>query len=116
MECIAVASAVTSMPFKDKNQHIPQDLISFSYDQQVSVTLERAKDIGLDRFKGEYNSYCSICQDGGVVLCCELCANVGHASCYELPDGNVNDFVCYACMTDVATMHPTEVLSEELDL
>jgi hypothetical protein len=113
MECIAVAS----MPFKDTNQHIPQDLISFPYDQQVSVTLERAKEIGIDRFQGEYKSFCSICQDGGDVMCCELCANVGHASCYKLADANLlNDFVCYACMTDVAAIYPAAVVGEELDL
>ena len=102
--------SITSIPFKaDMNQHVPEDLISFPYDKQVSITLERAKEVGLDRFKGDYQYYCSICQDGGDVLCCELCCNVGHASCYKLADGNVDDFVCFACMTDVATVHSKEV-------
>jgi hypothetical protein len=95
----------TALPFKDTMQHIPDDLLSFPFDKQVSITLERAKEIGLGRFKGEYKSFCAICQDGGDLICCELCSNVGHTSCYKLTDANVNDFVCYACMTDVAAMH-----------
>ncbi|KAL7570033.1 hypothetical protein ACA910_017074 [Epithemia clementina (nom. ined.)] len=97
-ESIAVAAS-EPIPIL-KGDHCPEALKGLSYDEKVLITLDRAKTLKVPLWEGEYRSECSICLDGGELLCCELCSNTAHQACYKLvlsPDR----FVCYSCIDDI---------------
>ena len=89
--------------------HLPFDLAKLSFDQRATQTLAQAQDLGMDRWDGEYGIYCSRCQDGGDLLCCELCFHVDHATCFYPPlDPTAEFYVCESCMTDVHAMQQNQ--------
>mmetsp|Transcript_22894 Transcript_22894/g.63693 ORF Transcript_22894/g.63693 Transcript_22894/m.63693 type:complete len:2946 (+) Transcript_22894:142-8979(+) len=75
------------------------DQTEMSYDEKVVIALTRARRHGIGVYQGEYKSQCSVCKDGGELLCCELCSNVGHKECCNLRQ-QPERFVCSACMDD----------------
>ena len=92
-EAVALAAA-------EPIHHCPDRLKGLSYEEIVSVTLDRATKLGIPLWAGEYRSECCVCLDGGELLCCELCPNTAHQTCYKLV--NVPDrFVCYNCIDKI---------------
>ena len=102
--CISEATALvaaepTSMPPGDL---CPPTLKEMSYEGRVRVTLQRANDMNVPLWNGDYRSVCSVCLDGGELMCCELCFNTAHQACYQLQQAP-DRFVCYSCMADLDT-------------
>jgi len=50
---------------------------------------------------GNYD-YCHVCNDGGLLLCCDNCALSFHKECIDLEEIPQGDWVCPVCMEDDA--------------
>lgn len=69
--------------------------------------IKLADQLGYSRFNGTNSSECCICLDGGNLLCCELCKNVQHAGCCQLPicDSTILEhWLCDPCINDIEIM------------
>ncbi len=73
--------------------------------QRMKRYLALAQEMNFRRFHGLHNTDCMTCDDGGRLLCCELCSNVQHAKCCEPPldDEAIDeiDWVCDSCINDI---------------
>jgi hypothetical protein len=92
--------------------YLPTEFTKLPFLERTAQTLKWAEELGIDRWQGEYEMYCSNCQDGGDLLCCELCSNVAHAACLQPPLVQIPDyFVCEPCMTDIHALHSARQLA-----
>ncbi|KAL3945283.1 MAG: hypothetical protein SGBAC_000631 [Bacillariaceae sp.] len=64
-----------------------------------------AKKQGYQMFEGANKSECCMCDDGGELLCCDLCDNVQHAACCEpridCNPKSLDTFICHVCINDI---------------
>jgi hypothetical protein len=89
-----------------RTSYLPTDFTALPFPERTAQTLEWAEELDINRWQGEYEMYCSHCQDGGDLLCCELCSNVDHAACHRPPLVQIPDYyVCEPCMTDIHALH-----------
>jgi len=60
---------------------------------------------GYALFEGTNGEECCMCNDGGDLLCCDLCQNVQHARCCEPRiEGDpkaLDSFICHVCINDI---------------
>jgi hypothetical protein len=90
----------------DGPSYLPASFTTLPFPERTAQTLKWADELGIGRWQGEYEMYCSRCQDGGDLLCCELCSNVDHAACFRPPLVDIPDYyVCEPCMTDIHALH-----------
>jgi hypothetical protein len=80
---------------------------------KIHDIIKQAEELKIHHWNKQYDVYCSFCEDGGDLLCCELCPSVWHKNCC-LPSlkHTPDKFVCPCCMKDIsalwgkATMQP----------
>ena len=66
----------------------------------------RAMAQGYTAFKGDHYNGCYHCDDGGQLLCCDLCPNVQHRECCIPPltaDAKLDHWLCDSCISDIDT-------------
>ena len=61
----------------------------------------------MNRFKGDdHSNICKVCQDGGVLICCDFCTNAIHIACLrtkftvKAPEPE-DDFMCHNCIQTI---------------
>jgi hypothetical protein len=89
------------------NQGIPRKFDGLQFDEIVKTVLDWAKKMRFEKLDQENLIYCCVCQDGGNLLCCELCRNVQHKRCVQVPtplEADPEMFVCHCCIVDMAAM------------
>ncbi|CAJ1966773.1 unnamed protein product [Cylindrotheca closterium] len=73
--------------------------------ERMKKYMDLALKQGYELNKGANGSECCICDDGGNLLCCDLCPKVQHAACCEPRiEGNPNTldtFICNVCINDI---------------
>mmetsp|Transcript_28351 Transcript_28351/g.66561 ORF Transcript_28351/g.66561 Transcript_28351/m.66561 type:complete len:1967 (-) Transcript_28351:297-6197(-) len=65
---------------------------------------KRAMSQGYEPFDGANNEECYHCDDGGTLLCCELCPNVQHHYCCDPKmslDVKLDHWICDSCINDI---------------
>lgn len=65
---------------------------------------QRAIAQGYKAFKGDHYNRCYHCDDGGQLLCCDLCPNVQHGECCNPPltaDAKLDHWLCDSCISDI---------------
>jgi len=70
--------------------------------QRKLWTLAMSK--GFEPFKGDNHGECYHCNDGGTLLCCELCPRVQHHECCVpqlSPDVTLEHWICDSCVNDI---------------
>jgi hypothetical protein len=75
-----------------------------SLKKRMEKYLKKADELGFPRFKGAYDTYCCFCDDGGSLLCCELCQNVQHQTCCDPPitrSDELESWICDSCINDI---------------
>jgi hypothetical protein len=95
---------------KFQNRYVLPEFDDLPFEDRVRITLQRATDVGLvplDANDQAHGRWCCYCQDGGDLLCCELCHSVSHMACIQEPvlRQAPDKFVCDGCMRDVAELH-----------
>lgn len=100
VSALAIQEEVTTPAIPDVDERFVTPTTSF--DEVLSLTLDRSKVVNVTRLTGEYEEFCASCFDGGDLLCCELCPNVYHRHCLpQLVEKDPAFFVCHACIFDV---------------
>ena len=72
--------------------------------QKMKEYWGRALSQGYKAFEGEHNAKCYHCNDGGSLLCCELCPNVQHRECCDPKlsiDAKIEKWICDSCVNDI---------------
>ena len=72
--------------------------------QRMNKYWERAMALGYKAFEGDHYNFCYHCNDGGNLLCCELCPNVQHHECCDPPltlDAKLDHWLCDSCISDI---------------
>lgn len=75
--------------------------------QRMNKWLQLAKDLGIfERVTGGHDSYCDYCDDGGELLCCEMCSNVAHSECCDpvIESEEITQdlkWICDSCINDI---------------
>eukprot|EP00980_Cylindrotheca_fusiformis_P004017 scaffold880_cov132-Cylindrotheca_fusiformis.AAC.13 len=72
--------------------------------ERMETYAKLADRLGYSRYNGTHDSECCICEDGGNLLCCELCKNVQHSSCCQLPiddTATLATWICDPCINDI---------------
>ena len=64
---------------------------------KMKLLLEAADSMSIPRFTGIHESFCSICEDGGSLLCCEFCPGVVHSTCCSPPVPELDHWCCASC-------------------
>eukprot|EP00536_Pseudo-nitzschia_multiseries_P001631 jgi/Psemu1/300887/fgenesh1_kg.21_\ len=65
---------------------------------------KRAMLLGYKPFQGANNEECLYCEDGGTLLCCELCPTVQHHECCDPEmslDIKLDHWICDSCINDI---------------
>ena len=68
------------------------------------LPLQKAEKLGFSRFEGTHHDACCFCDDGGNLLCCELCDNTQHHACCDPPIQDSSDleyWICDSCINDI---------------
>jgi len=85
--------------------HLPSEWNGKSYSEISQAIFNWEVSSGRDVFKGINGSYCCVCDDGGELLCCELCSNVQHLKCVRpVLSAPPLKFVCNCCIMDISTL------------
>jgi hypothetical protein len=64
----------------------------------------RAKSLGFEPFEGDSKNWCYHCEEGGTLICCDLCPNVQHHECNDpplSPGVNLDHWICDSCLHDI---------------
>lgn len=72
--------------------------------QRMKRYWERAMTQGYKAFEGNNKDKCYHCNDGGHLLCCELCPNVQHHECCDpklRTDVKLDYWLCDSCINDI---------------
>jgi len=80
-----------------------ENLSKMNVETRMKYVLCWADTFGLERYAGESNDECCICDMGGDLMCCEFCRNVQHVECCKPPLEKFPDFdwVCDLCVGDI---------------
>jgi hypothetical protein len=79
-------------------------IVSGSFSGRMEKYLKMADKLGFKRFDGSHEELCCFCDDGGSLLCCDLCDNVQHHSCCDPPIENpdvLSTWICDSCINDI---------------
>jgi hypothetical protein len=79
-------------------------IVSGSLAGRMEKYHEYADKLGFKRFSGAHEELCCFCDDGGSLLCCDLCENVQHHSCCDPPIENpdvLSTWICDSCINDI---------------
>lgn len=79
-------------------------VVSGSLAGRMEKYLKMADKLGFKRFSGAHEELCYFCDDGGSLLCCDLCENVQHHSCCDPPIENpdvLSTWICDSCINDI---------------
>jgi hypothetical protein len=66
---------------------------------------------GYEPFEGNNNGECYHCNDGGTLLCCELCPKVQHHECCVpqlSPAVKLDHWMCDSCINDIENYEEEE--------
>ena len=68
--------------------------------QQQAMVVDQQEDLEdeEEKFEGTWEEYCYVCQDGGNVMCCEICPNVAHWKCLGFKTEPKGDWYCKDCL------------------
>lgn len=87
--------------------YIPLEaLLKMELSERMQHVLKWAEHFSLERFDGESNDECCVCDAGGDLMCCEFCSNVQHVECCKPPLSKFPDFdwVCDLCVADIVDL------------
>jgi len=95
----------------DTNQYF-EKLKNMNIVTRMNTALKWADECGLQRLpiNEAHNDVCTVCKDGGDLLCCELCNQSQHAECLGIQGGvqgiNFDDveFICEQCQLDMTLL------------
>jgi hypothetical protein len=100
----AIAEFLCSACFQESAKPKARSQSLSSIKGRMEKYIKLATMLGFDRFNGVHNSDCVICEDGGSLLCCELCSNVQHAACCDPPiesSSSLDNWICDSCITEI---------------
>eukprot|EP00533_Pseudo-nitzschia_delicatissima_P003630 CAMPEP_0116096768 /NCGR_PEP_ID=MMETSP0327-20121206/10354_1 /TAXON_ID=44447 /ORGANISM="Pseudo-nitzschia delicatissima, Strain B596" /LENGTH=776 /DNA_ID=CAMNT_0003588487 /DNA_START=133 /DNA_END=2460 /DNA_ORIENTATION=- len=72
--------------------------------QRMNQYWERSISLGYKAFQGSYSDNCYHCNEGGHLLCCDLCPNVQHHECCDprlTREAKLDHWLCDSCVNDV---------------
>ena len=79
-----------------------QRVSSGSTKDRVEKYSKLAKKVGFPKFNGVHNEVCYVCEDGGLLLCCDLCENTAHPNCFDPPvPEDLDAWICSGCINDI---------------
>jgi hypothetical protein len=95
----------------DTNQYF-EKLKNMNIVTRMKTALKWADECGIQRLpiNEDHNDVCTVCKDGGDLLCCELCNQSQHAECLGIQGGVQGiqfddlDFICEQCQLDVSSL------------
>jgi hypothetical protein len=108
---VAIAEFIASTCLKTST---PKRRISGSVKNRMGKYLKLANDLGFERFDGTHEIFCCFCDDGGSLLCCELCKNVQHKNCCDPPIERMDEldcWICDSCINDIKSAKETKAAS-----
>jgi len=108
----AALSDTISRSLKEANNYPDQEVDDANFQQQrMKEYWERAMSLGYIPFEGTNKEECYHCEDGGHLLCCELCPNVQHPECCD-PKLSINlkldHWLCDSCINDIDNFEADE--------
>jgi len=92
-----------SLQEQSPQQHTSDDK-NLVQQRRMKTYWNRAMTLGYQPFVGGNQSYCYHCNEGGTLLCCDLCSNVQHHACCvpELSlDVKLDHWLCDSCINDI---------------
>lgn len=78
---------------------------------RMKVLLEAGDNTSIRRYHDGHELHCSICEDGGSLLCCEFCPGVAHPQCCTPPVQVELDHWC--CASCVASLKEIQLISHK---
>ena len=95
----------------DTNQYF-EKLKNMDIVTRLKTALKWADECGIQRLpiNEDHNDVCTVCKDGGDLLCCELCNQSQHAECLGIQGGVQGitfddvDFICEQCQLDTTLL------------
>ena len=98
-EFLEHATTATPLQFLDiTGISSPPFVAGLTIEEKTNLLLKSAIEMKIPRFTGVHEGYCSICDDGGDLLCCEFCPAVVHPTCCNPPVPiHLEHFCCVSC-------------------
>jgi hypothetical protein len=100
----AVAEFTSTIYLQESNISGKRRPNSGSLSRRMKAFLKMSDKLGFNRFAGAHQDTCCFCDEGGSLLCCELCDNVQHVLCCDPPVENTDElesWICDRCINDI---------------
>jgi hypothetical protein len=93
------------------HQQKKSDEANLIQQRKMSKLWKLAMSYGYEPFEGNNNGECYHCNDGGTLLCCELCPKVQHHECCVpqlSPAVKLDHWMCDSCINDIENYEEEE--------
>ena len=88
-----------------KKDLVPDSFLSLKPEERVDELLRCAERASIPRYDGDHDYFCTTCEEGGYLLCCEFCSTVVHKECCSPPFVEVPKYwVCGPCTVDIMNL------------
>ena len=93
------------------HQEKKSDETNLIQQRKMSKLWKLAMQYGYEPFEGNNDGECYHCNDGGILLCCELCPKVQHHECCVpqlSPNVKLDHWMCDSCINDIENYEEEE--------
>ena len=87
--------------------------------QRMNQYWERSIVLGYKAFQGKHSDDCYHCNEGGHLLCCDLCPNVQHHECCDpilTCEAKLEHWLCDSCVNDIDNFDEEAEFEDDVDV